>query len=572
MAEAAGTRKFFRRTSSTWNGKSVGFLHLASASGCCFNPDRRIPHAWGILNKAAGATFANLVRRSDRELSSMSITLAEYVDGLPNIAGQERELAKAVSAATEKEVFRPESRIDFGRIKSACAIALHMHQPLIPAGGADLRTAAIISNLQYMMENQGIGDNHNAPVFVWCYKRIGEFVPQLIDEGKEPRVMLEYSGTLLHGMRQMGLNDVFDALKRTTCDPRYRRGVEWLGCPWGHAVAPSTPVQDFRLHVKAWQHHFSAIFGVQALERVRGFSPSEMALPNHPDVAYAFVKMLRDCGYTWVLVQEHTVERPENGEGPEKKHLPHRLVCTSSEGETADIVALIKTQGSDTKLVAQMQPYYEAKALSRWELAGRSVPPLVTQIADGENGGVMMNEFPGKFFECVREASGSETPMMNGTEYLEHLFASGIREKDLPVLQPIFQKRIWDKIKPGDGPEKLAKAIEACRAEDHRFHMEGGSWTNNISWVKGYESLLGPMEKMSSHFNEVVLKRKKLVTDEQRYRNALFHLMAAETSCYRYWGQGVWVDYGREICRRTDEIIANEYPAETRPTTPAASR
>jgi hypothetical protein len=489
----------------------------------------------------------------------MTIAIPEYVDGLPTIAGHEAELDKAIRAAAKKEVFRPESRIDFGRIKSACAIALHMHQPLIPAGGYDLRTAAIISNLKYMMDNQGIGDNHNAPVFVWCYKRMGEFIPQLIDEGKEPRVMLEYSGTLLHGMRQMGLHDVFDALKRATCDPAYRRGVEWLGCPWGHAVAPSTPVQDYRLHVKAWQHHFAGIFGVEALQRVRGFSPSEMALPNHPDVAYEFVKTLRDCGYTWVLVQEHSVERPETGHGPEKKHLPHRLVCTNSEGETAEIIALVKTQGSDTKLVAQMQPYYEAKSLSRWQLAGKSVPPLVTQIADGENGGVMMNEFPGKFQDTVREASGSETPFMNGTEYLEYLFASGIKEEDLPTLQPLHQKQIWDKMKPGAGPEKLAKVIEECKKEDHRFHMDGGSWTNNISWVRGYDSLLGPMERMSSHFNEVVLKQKKLNTDDQRFRNALFHLMSAETSCYRYWGQGVWVDYGVELCRRADEIIENDY-------------
>ena len=489
----------------------------------------------------------------------MTIAIPEYVDGLPTIAGREAELDSAIRAAGKKEFFRPESRIDFGRLKSACAIALHMHQPLIPAGGHDLRTAAIISNLKYMMDNQGIGDNHNAPVFVWCYKRMGEFIPQLIDEGKEPRVMLEYSGTLFHGMRQMGLNDVFDALKRATCDPSYRRGVEWLGCPWGHAVAPSTPVQDYRLHVKAWQHHFAGIFGVEALQRVRGFSPSEMALPNHPDVAYEFVKTLRDCGFTWVLVQEHSIERPETGHGPEKKHLPHRLVCTNSAGDTAEIVALIKTQGSDTKLVAQMQPYYEAKSLSRWELAGKSVPPLVTQIADGENGGVMMNEFPSKYMDVVREASGSETPLMNGTEYLEHLFALGIRERDLPALQPLHQKKIWDKMKAGAGPEKLAKAIEECKKEDHRFHMEGGSWTNNISWVRGYDSLLGPMEKMSSHFNEVVLKQKKVVTDDPRFRKALFHLMSAETSCYRYWGQGVWVDYGVELCRRANQIIENDY-------------
>ncbi len=35
--------------------------------------------------------------------------------------------------------------------------------------------------------------------------------------------------------------------------------------------------------------------------------------------------------------------------------------------------------------------------------------------------------------------------------------------------------------------------------------MEGGSWTNNISWVRGYEHLLGPMESASVLFAEKVL-------------------------------------------------------------------
>ena len=38
----------------------------------------------------------------------------------------------------------------------------------------------------------------------------------------------------------------------------------------------------------------------------------------------------------------------------------------------------------------------------------------MTQIADGENGGVMMNEFPPKYLEVVREASHADTPLMNG--------------------------------------------------------------------------------------------------------------------------------------------------------------
>jgi hypothetical protein len=493
-------------------------------------------------------------------MANETTALPDSIDGLPNIAGHEAQVRRAIAAGAGEEVFCAAGGIDFARARSACAIALHMHQPLIPAGGADLQTAAIISNLQYMVDNPGIGDNHNAPVFAWCYKRMGEFIPQLIDDGKQPRVMLEYSGTLLHGLRQMGRSDVLDALRTITCEPRYRHAVEWLGCPWGHAVAPSTPVQDFRLHVEAFQHHFAALFGFEALGRLRGFSPSEMALPNHPDVAYDFVRTLRDCGFRWVLVQEHTVECPKDGSGPAYKHLPHRLVCTSSSGKTVEIIAIVKTQGSDTKLVAQMQPYYEARSLDRWDLAGKKVPPLVTQIADGENGGVMMNEFPGKYMEVVRESSGSETPLMNVTEYLEHLAAIGIKDKSFAPLQPIMQKRIWDRMKPGDGPDKLAKVIKACAKEDDRFHMDGGSWTNNLSWVRGYDDVLAPMDRASSHFHEKILRRKAVKTDEQRYRNALFHLLTAETSCYRYWGQGIWTDYGKELSRRADAIIAHDYP------------
>jgi hypothetical protein len=205
-----------------------------------------------------------------------------------------------------------------------------------------------------------------------------------------------------------------------------------------------------------------------------------------------------------------------------------------------------------------MQPYYEAKGLSRWELAGKQIPPLVAQIADGENGGVMMNEFPSKYLEVVRECSGSETPIMNVTEYLEHLAANGVREKDFPVVQPIMQKRIWDRFKPGDGPEKLKAVVEQLKKEDNRFHVEGGSWTNDISWVRGYEHVLGPMEKASSDFYQKVLGNG-VSTSDPRYRNALFHLLCSQTSCYRYWGSGIWTDYGREICRRLEAILQHDF-------------
>jgi hypothetical protein len=67
------------------------------------------------------------------------------------------------------------------------------------------------------------------------------------------------------------------------------------------------------------------------------------------------------------------------------------------------------------------------------------------------------------------------------------------------------------------------------------------------------------MDKASSSFHEKVLKAGKVKTDERRYRNALFHLLTAETSCYRYWGQGIWTEYGNELSRRAAEIANHDY-------------
>ncbi|MDT8405916.1 MAG: glycosyl hydrolase family 57 [Methylococcales bacterium] len=486
-------------------------------------------------------------------MSALDLYRNEY----PQLSGAEALLEKTLKERPQ-QLYLPHSDIDFNAINSTCAVALHMHQPLIPAGGGDLQTAGIIGNLQYMMEHQGIGDNHNAPVFLWCYRRMAELIPQLVNEGKSPRVMLEYSGTLFHGLRSMGQQQVLDDLRTITCDANYNRCVEWLGAPWGHAVAPSTPVQDYRLHVIAWQHHFAGLYGLDALARVKGFSPSEMALPNHPDVAYEFVKTLRDCGYQWVLVQEHSVELPDSGHHSSQPHLPHRLVCKNADGEEAEIIAIIKTQGSDTKLVAQMQPFYEAQGLGRQTLAGKSIPPVVTQIADGENGGVMMNEFPPKFQEATRMASGSQTPLVNISEYLEYLFSIGLTEQDFPAVQPVKQKQIWDNVKPGAGSEKVNQVIEQLKKEDHQFHMDGGSWTNDLSWVKGYDDVLSAMEHASSVFNEKALK-PGVDKNSTEFNNALYHLLSSQTSCYRYWGQGEWTDYGREICRRTQAILENDF-------------
>jgi hypothetical protein len=144
--------------------------------------------------------------------------------------------------------------------------------------------------------------------------------------------------------------------------------------------------------------------------------------------------------------------------------------------------------------------------------------------------------------------------MLNVTEYLEQLFATGIQPADLPVVQPLDQHCIWQHITPGDGPDRLADVIGKLRHQDRRFHVEGGSWTSDLSWVRGYDQVLVPMERASSLFHERVLARG-VPSDDPCYRRVLFHLLAAETSCYRYWGEGVWTDYGAELSRRAADIL-----------------
>ncbi|HUU85201.1 MAG TPA: glycosyl hydrolase family 57 [Phycisphaerae bacterium] len=480
--------------------------------------------------------------------------LDSIVDGLPNICGHWNAIEEAALAADP--VFLDDTDIDPSDVQSAFALALHMHQPTIPAGGDDLQTAALIGNLQWMVEHPDVHDSHNAGPFAWCYERMAELVPRLVAQGKSPRIMLDYSGNLLWGLEQMGRQDILNKLVGVSCDPKYRRHVEWLGTMWGHAVVSSTPPADIALHIRAWQEHFAAIFGTEALARVRGFSPPEMHLPNDPDIVYLYVQALLDAGYTWLLVQEHTVENPD-GSGLRQPHLPHRLVVRNSDGDTVSITALVKTQGSDNKLVAQMQPLGEARTLNRQELGGVAIPPLVTQIGDGENGGVMMNEFPQAYLGRMAELDNRGVVALNGTEYLELVEAAGVKPQDFIPIQPIFQHAIWSRVE-GAGRQAVDRAVEAAKAEVPDFHLDGGSWTNNISWEQGYENVVNPMDQLSAKFHQT-LDGKDVDPSSPQYRSALLHLLISQTSCFRYWGQGRWTDYAREICRRGADILQNNF-------------
>lgn len=473
-------------------------------------------------------------------IKTMPTLQAVSIDRLPTFWGD----ASVITAAQENVKTTPIRSLS--GVRSGFACALHMHQPTIPAG----REGQLISNLQHMFENPNDGDNHNAGVFAHCYGRMGEIIPQLVADGCAPRIMLDYSGNLLWGLQQMGREDVLDLLRKLV--NHHSEQVEWLGTMWSHAVASSTPIPDLKLQMRAWQFQFLSMFGPEALGRVKGFSPPEMHLPNHPDQLYAYIKALKECGYEWLLVQEHSVEQL-NGHGltDEQRYGPTRLVARNSAGETVSITALIKTQGSDTKLVAQMQPYYEAKGRDRLTINNISIPSLVSQIADGENGGVMMNEFPRDYprpWYEIKDA-GAGVLGFNGTEYLAAIANLGISESDFPQIQPVGQHRIWQRVSDSVTVEQ---AIAAIQSEDGGFSMEGASWTNDINWVRGYENVLGPMLQLSVAFHQ---KFPHLDRSDETFQTALLYNLLLQTSCFRYWGQGAWTDYARVIFDRGMEAL-----------------
>lgn len=470
--------------------------------------------------------------------------MTKFINDLSFICSEARKPERFVDADI--------SNIPADKVQSAFGIALHMHQPIIPAAGNNLETAGLISNLQYMLEHQNIGDNHNAPVFLRCYERMSDFIRELVAEDRNPRIMLDYSGNLLWGLAQIEKGRVLEKLKLITVDKKYYPYVEWLGTMWSHATVSSTPVPDIRLHIRAWQNHFASIFGSQALGRIKGFSPPEMQLPIHPDVCYQYIKALKEYGYEWLMVQEHTIELL-NGQSITRPFFPHKLVAKNSLGEVEEMTILIKTQGSDTKLVGQMQPYYEAKTRQREDYCGVDIPPFVLQISDGENGGVMMNEFPSKYKEVFREIGNENVVAMNGSEYLEVIKKSGLSEKDFLPVQPVLQHRIWEFIK-GYYKGAADEAIEKAKEKYGGFNLDRASWTNDRSWVKGYEQVLDPINQLSAEFHRV-FDGKKIDKKDPLYCQAFIYLLLSQTSCFRYWGEGLWTDYAKEICRRGREIL-----------------
>jgi hypothetical protein len=116
-------------------------------------------------------------------------------------------------------------------------------------------------------------------------------------------------------------------------------------------------------------------------------------------------------------------------------------------------------------------------------------------------------------------------------------------------VQPRAQHRIWAEA-ASPGPGAADRAIARLRERDPSFKVDRASWTNDRSWLDGYDDVMDPILRLSARFHERWDGMRDGAAEDPAYRRSLLTLLVSQTSCFRYWGQGVWTDTAREICRR----------------------
>ncbi|MBE9061813.1 glycosyl hydrolase family 57, partial [cf. Phormidesmis sp. LEGE 11477] len=121
---------------------------------------------------------------------------------------------------------------------------------------------------------------------------------------------------------------------------------------------------------------------------------------------------------------------------------------------------------------------------------------------------------------------------------------------------------LWETVAGEITSEKVRNAIAQLKDAADSISMTGGSWTNDRSWVEGYSDVLTPMEELSNQFHQKIAatgEPLEVLRKQLRYRDALLHNLLLQTSCFRYWGQGGWTDYAKEIYRRGLAILKHDF-------------
>lgn len=394
---------------------------------------------------------------------------------------------------------------------------LHMHQPPIWIGDH------LTGNLEKMLNGEENSEERwNAQWYALAYKNPARYVEILSKQGASPRIMVDYSGVLLEELARLSqgtflhlevdgekLGDVVGWFQYIL--NYYPNCIEFAGTAYSHCYFPATPERDWEAQIREWQRVFSDLFGEKILSKVRGFWLPEMGMTGDPTQALKLIRLLKKCGYEWIILPRAALEHPEGWSVPELENRLHRLIV-AAEGETEEILCVVR----DTDMGIRQQSGHNAQGCIndiRYRagvLKDAPIPPLIVPTSDGENGNVMMFEYFRNTFAPLFQ-NAAQTPdiaFMTVSEYLDKYLPNA----ELTTVQ----------LKP-----------------------TGGSWIGgHQSWNEGdrRQQILRDIEHLSQDYAQ-----------KPRSKAEQLALLLSETSCYVYWNSEFWFDQADrciEWCRQ----------------------
>jgi hypothetical protein len=230
-----------------------------------------------------------------------------------------------------------------------------------------------------------------------------------------------------------------------------------------------------------------------------------MGMTGDPAEALQFIRLLKRCGYDWVILPHAALECPPDWSTPALENRVHWLVVESG-GESERILCVVR----DTDMGIRQQSGQNAEGcINDIRYRGNtlqqqsSIPALVVPTSDGENGNVMM------------------------FEYFKNSFA------------PLFQQsQQW----PDIGFMTVSEYMETYLSEEPtttvRLKSTGGSWIGgHHSWQEGdlRQTVLQQVEQLSQAY--ATQRQYSMLSPEQERA-----LLLCETSCFVYWGSSFWAE------------------------------
>lgn len=317
------------------------------------------------------------------------------------------------------------------------------------------------------------------------------------------RVHLSLSGTLLETLNNPHFQQqVYGIVK---CGDllwylQNRQIFEILGTGYYHPVFPLIPTADWPEHIQRWQQLAAHLFSRQDFQ---GFWPPEMGF------CMEMIPQLKRQGYQYVLVDSQHIEPIDNMSWQEIRYRPH---IAEYQGESI-IVVVRDRELSDAQESGMNFNWFEKEVRERTKWC--DFPPLVMTATDGDNGGWFRNTSSHSNFWNVFYQT---------------------------LLQRVRQG--WSVVRPTFIHDYL-----------YRYGAKGRVHVNTGAWNTGWHNGVGFVQWTGSQTQKDALARVSTISDifhtlHQQWnehpdyppalKEAHWHLLRAQTSCYFYWGEA-WV-------------------------------